>query len=312
MLQQTQVKTVVPYYNRFLEQFPDVESLARSPEQKVLKLWAGLGYYSRARNLHKAARQIVRIHGGFPAEYDEILALPGIGRYTAGAICSIAFNQPRPILDGNIRRVLIRLNGIRRQTPESYFWDLMKRLLPERYVSSFNQAMMELGALICLPFHPNCALCPLASLCNAWESGIQNIIPKARPKQVAKQLAIAILLVEQNGRILVSRGEKPRFIPGEWGLPCCPVSVQESAEEAASKLCRETLGHAIELTHFAQIRHTITSHRIIAHGFCNKTHLPLAALIKKEGYRWVPCSTHMQLLTSSLFLKMVEKYRSEL
>jgi len=177
MLQQTQVKTVVPYYNRFLKQFPDVESLARSSEQNVLKHWAGLGYYSRARNLHRAARDIVGIHGTFPTEHDEILALPGIGRYTAGAICSIALNQPRPIVDGNIRRVLIRLNAIRRKVSESYFWDLMKRLLPERNISSFNQAMMELGALICLPFQPNCMQCPLKSLCKAWESGIQNNIP---------------------------------------------------------------------------------------------------------------------------------------
>jgi A/G-specific adenine glycosylase len=311
MLQQTQVKAVVPYYNRFLEQFPDIESLARSSEQKVLKHWAGLGYYSRARNIHKAARHIVGIHGTFPTEHDEILALPGIGRYTAGAICSIALNQPRPIVDGNIRRVLIRLSAIRLKVPESHFWDLMKRLLPERNISSFNQAMMELGALICLPFQPNCMQCPLKSLCKAWESGIQNNIPKVHPNKSAKQLPIAILLLEQNGKMLITRGEKLRFIPGKWGLPCRPVSGQESAGETASRLCRKALGYAIELKPFAQIRHSITSHRIVAHGFCQKAHFPLTALKKADGYRWVPCSSHKQLLTSSLFLKMIQKYRSE-
>jgi A/G-specific adenine glycosylase len=157
MLQQTQAKTVLPYYDRFFKRFPDIQSLARASEQEVLALWAGLGYYGRARNLHRAARQIVDDHGGvFPDKLEEILMLPGIGRYTAGAICSIAFNRPLPIVDGNVRRVIRRLHGIGRRIPESHFWNQASAWVPEGKTSAFNQAVMELGALVCLPHRPLC------------------------------------------------------------------------------------------------------------------------------------------------------------
>src|SRR5512145_3517829 len=162
MLQQTQVKTVIPYYNRFLERFPNVETLAKAREEDVLALWAGLGYYSRARNLHKSAALIVHRYGHFPADFDTILALPGIGRYTAGAICSIAFNQPKPILDGNVMRVLARLYGVagdpRAARPNARLWKLAEDLVlraaktrQPRACSHLNQSLMELGALVCTP-----------------------------------------------------------------------------------------------------------------------------------------------------------------
>ncbi len=223
MLQQTQVKTVIPYFNRFIRQFPDVESLARASESRVLEFWAGLGYYGRARNLHKAARQIVKIHGSFPQDFRAILALPGIGRYTAGAICSIAFNQKQPVVDGNIRRVLVRLNGTKKQMTDSHHWNQMSDLLPDERISLFNQAMMELGALICLPFQPQCHQCPVTDFCKAHRLGIQNSIPVNRTTQAPKHTNIAILVLKRNGKVLLASGQKPSFIPGEWGLPCTLV-----------------------------------------------------------------------------------------
>ena len=312
MLQQTQVKTVIPYYNRFLKRFPDIQALAQSSEKKILNFWSGLGYYSRARNLHKAAKQIMRTHGTFPIEYEAILALPGIGRYTAGAICSIALNQPRPVVDGNIRRALIRLNGIRKLPSESYFWNLMTDLLPGRNPSGFNQAMMELGALICVPSQPLCRQCPVKKFCKARQSGIQNEIPKVSNKRITKQLTIVILLLEKNGRILIARSNKPQFIPGEWLLPYRSIPRLESAEKSASTLCRNMLGRDIPLVQFAQIRHSITEHRIVAYGFRAKEDFRITELKKTGDYQWVPCNSYRETLTSSLFHKIVQRYRNSL
>ncbi|MCX6894473.1 MAG: A/G-specific adenine glycosylase [Verrucomicrobia bacterium] len=183
MLQQTQVKTVIPYWERWLRELPDIAALAAAPPEKIHKLWEGLGYYTRVRNMQKAAQQIVADHAGqFPRDFDAILALPGVGRYTAGAICSIAFNQPTPILDGNVIRVLTRVFGIasdpREKQTNAHLWQLAEelvviaarrpcasRLTPR--ASHFNQSMMELGALICTPRNPQCEICPVKKLCVA-------------------------------------------------------------------------------------------------------------------------------------------------
>jgi A/G-specific adenine glycosylase len=308
MLQQTQVKTVIPYYNRFLERFPDLSALAAASEQQVLELWSGLGYYQRARNLYSAAKQMLRVHRKFPEEFEAILSLPGIGRYTAGAICSIALNQPRPVVDGNIRRVLIRLHAIQGHAPESYFWNLMSAWLPENNASSFNQAMMELGALVCLPIRPLCPQCPARNLCAARKLGIQNLIPASRPKRAARHLRIATLVLEKNARILLAPPEKLRFIPGKWGLPCRLIHHRESAEEAASILCRDTLGYLIPLTCCAHVRHSISSYRISAYAFCGKPGSPGIALPKTGKHQWSSGSLRSIRLISSLFHKILQKY----
>ncbi len=305
MLQQTQVKTVVPYYNRFLKRFPNIELLAEASEQEVMKLWAGLGYYRRARNLHVAARQIVRKHGIFPKEYKTILALPGVGRYTAGAICSLAFNQPQPVLDGNVRRVLIRLSGITRRATESYFWNQMSTWLPERESSSFNQAMMELGALVCVPSQPRCPRCPVRSFCRAWELGIQNDIPRSRPRHASRHLRIVALVLRQNRRILLASSGKGEFIPGKWGLPNQIVRAGESAEEVASVLCRKIFGFTIPLAPCAEIRHSISHHRLFVRGFYGETCLS----IKTRSLRWADFSPEKMPFTSSLFRKVLLQCR---
>lgn len=180
MLQQTQVKTVIPYYQRWLTQFPTVETLASADLQQVLKAWEGLGYYARGRNLHKAAQQVVEQQDGqFPANLEGVLALPGIGRTTAGGILSAAFNQPVSILDGNVKRVLARLAALPVPPAKALqqLWQLSDRLIDPEHPRDFNQAIMDLGAIACTPRNPTCLLCPWRDLCRAFTQGIQSQLP---------------------------------------------------------------------------------------------------------------------------------------
>ena len=308
MLQQTQVKTVLPFYDRFLRRFPDIKTLARASEQDVLNLWAGLGYYSRARNLRKAARQIVRNHASFPREFTSVLALPGIGRYTAGAICSIAYNQPHPVVDGNIRRVLIRLNALRSFPASRYFWDQASALLPEKNASSFNQAMMELGALVCVPLHPRCGQCPVRGFCKAFELGIHDQIPDARPGRAVKNLRMVILVIERNARILLTALDKPSWIPGRWGLPSRILQDQSPAENAAALFCRQILGRTRPLAACARVRHSISNYRICAYAFCLRPNDSAGGRPKSRDYVWSSCSQYKIRIISSLFRKIIQKY----
>jgi A/G-specific adenine glycosylase len=308
MLQQTQAKTVIAYYDRFLEKFPDVGSLAQASEQEILALWSGLGYYGRARNLHRAARQIAETYGSFPESFDAIRVLPGIGRYTAGAICSIACNQPYPVVDGNIRRVVTRLKEINGHAPESYFWNQMSAWLPEEKASSFNQAMMELGALICVPFHPRCPQCPVKRFCEARKSGIQNSIPRARVKRAPKHRRIVTLVLERKGRILLTSLIKPDFVPGPWVLPCRIAANRESIKEVASLLCRNVLGRTLPLAPCVQIRHAISNYRIAVYGFWGEAIFPGQRWQRTAGFRWTPYAALKTFLTSSLFHKVLQGY----
>jgi A/G-specific adenine glycosylase len=307
MLQQTQAKTVIPYFNRFVKRFPDIESLAQAKEREILELWSGLGYYSRARNLHRAARQIVKNHGVFPGEFKAVLALPGVGRYTAGAICSIAYNQAQPVVDGNVRRVLARLGGVRERLPESFYWNQMSIWLPAGKASSFNQAVMELGALICVPSQPLCPQCPVEDFCEARRYGIQNTIPEARARRTPKHLRMVTLVLQHGDKILLTSLGKYTFIPGKWGLPCRIVPDRESIDEAASSLCGRVLGHAIPLAPCPRIRHSISHYRLLVCGFLGKTGLPIPWRQETGSYRWMHFSQDRTLLTSSLFRKVLQK-----
>ncbi|MBN2337467.1 MAG: A/G-specific adenine glycosylase [Acidobacteria bacterium] len=303
MLQQTQVGTVLPYYNRFLERFPDIPSLARASETDVLQRWAGLGYYGRARRLHQAARILWPARQGkFPEEYEAVLALPGIGPYTAGAICSIAYNQPRPVVDGNIRRVLVRLLGIGGKVRERFFWGQMSALLPPNQASSFNQAMMELGALVCTPHRPQCSSCPVAGVCRALESGNPARIPVKHPRS-SRPVHLLVLLLEKDGRILLASSGKPGFIPGAWVLPCRVLADAGSAEGEAARLIREITGRAIRPVPLPQFRHAITHRRITVHLFGSAGE---PATVKEEDYRWVDRRRGKERVLSSLFRKALE------
>src|SRR6266850_4724238 len=211
MLQQTRVAAAIPYYERFSQRFPDVHALAAAPPEEVLRLWSGLGYYSRARNLQKAAQRIVAKHGGqFPTRMDDALALPGIGNYTAAAILSIAFGEKHAVLDGNVARVLARLGAIRGDLREPQRWqELQKkadRLLEPKSPGDWNQAMMELGATVCTPKAPRCLECPAQDWCRARQLGIEETLPAARKKRATVKVTMtAAVLLDPRGRTLLLR-----------------------------------------------------------------------------------------------------------
>ncbi len=211
MLQQTRVAAVIPYYERFLARFPDPSSLAQAPETEVLALWGGLGYYSRARNLHKAAQRIAA-QRSFPRDYASIRALPGVGDYTAAAIASIAFGLPHAVVDGNVRRVAARLANDARADVQA----IAEGLLDRRHPGRSNQALMELGALVCLPRDPRCAGCPVSAHCEAYRHGAQASLPPPRIKPATVRLALTLLLIRRGEKVLLV--SSPR-VQGFWDLP---------------------------------------------------------------------------------------------
>ncbi|MCA9239859.1 MAG: A/G-specific adenine glycosylase [Planctomycetales bacterium] len=224
MLQQTQVETVKPYFARFMAEFPTVQALARAPEQRVLKLWEGLGYYRRARGLHAAAKRIVEDHAGrIPAEVATLRKLPGIGRYTAGAIASIAYDRPAPILEANTIRLFTRLVAYRGDATSSRgqadLWRVAEELLPQKRVSQFNQALMELGALVCTPREPACDQCPLEKLCRARTAGLLDELGPTTKKLSFTELREAAVVVHQSNRVLVRRCGATERWAGLWDFP---------------------------------------------------------------------------------------------
>ena len=217
MLQQTRVTAAIPYYERFLARFPNFAALAVAGEEDVLRHWAGLGYYYRARNLQKAAQRMGEL-GAFPKDYDTILSLPGVGDYTAAAVASIAFELPHAVVDGNVVRVISRLMASdpgRKQIIET-----AGRLLDRLHAGDFNQAMMELGATVCLPKNPHCLLCPVAKLCRARELGVQDQFPTPKVKGKNKQIERSLFWIERRGKVLAwQRPAHARLMPGFWELP---------------------------------------------------------------------------------------------
>ncbi len=275
MLQQTQAKTVIPYWERWMEALPNLAALAKAQPGKIHKLWEGLGYYTRVRNLQKAARIIQKDYSGrFPQRFDDVLALPGIGRYTAGAICSIAFNQPTPVLDGNVTRVLTRLFGIdgdpRQRQTNARLWELAALLVQiaagqgrpdqSRSCSHLNQALMELGARVCTPRQPTCDLCPVALHCQAAKHGRVEQLPALGPRQVATPKRFAAFVVQNGSRFLVRQRPAGTLNAYLWEFPNAEVALRRpSLREAA----RQALGcMPPNLTPFCSIRHTITHYRI--------------------------------------------------
>jgi A/G-specific adenine glycosylase len=269
MLQQTQVATVIPYFERFLAAFPSIPALAAAEEQEVLRLWEGLGYYRRARDLHRAARRLVAEHGGrFPDDPAAAAALPGIGRYTVGAILSQAFDQRQPILEANSQRVLCRVLGEtgdpRQGSVRRRLWSAAEELLPRRRAGDFNQALMELGALVCTPVAPRCPECPLANVCEARRQGKQEAIPPraAAPEPVLVQEAAVV--VRRNERVLLT--QRPATAPrwaGMWEFPHGPLQAGESHEAAAVRVLAELTGVRADLgPELLTLRHGVTRYRI--------------------------------------------------
>lgn len=224
MLQQTQVDTVLDYYQRFLTYFPDVFRLGNAEEEEVLSLWKGLGYYTRARNIHRAAHVILeQYHGIFPNTYPDIRALPGIGDYTAGAITSIAYNQSYPAVDGNVLRVISRLEGIAEdislQKTKSRITGIVTAMIPAGKAGDFNQAMMDLGAAICVPKDPQCAVCPWQQECMAYKSGKEAILPLKKKAKAPIKLAYWAAVIVHNGAVLMTHRNHTALLGNMWGVP---------------------------------------------------------------------------------------------
>ena len=257
MLQQTQVATVIPYYARFLARFPDIAALARAPEDEVLALWSGLGYYSRARNLQRAAQAVVERHGGrFPKDFAEVAALPGIGRSTAAAICAFAFGDRRAILDGNVKRVLARHAGIEgypgAPAVEKKLWACAEALLPRRGVERYTQGLMDLGALVCTRTKPRCGECPVSADCAAFRRGLTATLPHARPRKALPVRRTVMLVLEHAGEVLLVKRPPTGVWPGLWSLP------EVADARAAAGECRARFG--VEPGRFAALPE-------VAHGF---------------------------------------------
>lgn len=306
MLQQTRVQAVLPFYERFLERFPDVKSLAHAAERNVLAAWAGLGYYARAHNLRRAAQQIVRDFGGrMPRDPETLRNLPGIGRYTAGAICSIAFNQPRAIVDGNVRRLISRLHAAGHRVPERFIWRQAAELVPAKRASDFNQGLMELGALVCVPAKPLCASCPARSLCVAYARGIEDRGPAGRSVKAVEPVQLVVLAVQHRGKTLVSLQNPAEYIPGKLCLPTQVLELGRPPIRAATSLARTILGTRVQVRPCCLIRHSITRRRIVAHLF--RVDLLELQGTAAKGYRWVKTSQAERALTSSLYRKALTR-----
>ncbi len=293
MLQQTRVDQVEPYYRRFMAWFPDTRALARAPLEKVLKAWEGLGYYSRARHLHRSAQEIVNQHGGiFPDRYAELVALPGIGRSTAGAILSLAFDRPYPVLDGNIKRVLIRFYHIGRPVGEAVtlneLWRRAEELLPSRKPGRFNEALMELGALVCLPRNPACGHCPLREACLALLRGDPDKLPVKAPRRKIPHYQVTAAVIRKGKKILITRRPEKGLLGGLWEFPGGKQKPGESLEECLKREIEEELGIEISVGEsFMQVNHAYSHFKITLHPFFCRH---LKGRIQKIGvmdYRWV-------------------------
>ena len=282
MLQQTRVAAVIPFYERFLENFPTITALAAAPEAEVLRLWAGLGYYSRARNLQSAAKEIVAKHGGeFPRSAEDTLALPGIGSYTAAAILSIAFGERHAVLDGNVARVIARLGAVHGDLREGTRWQALQAaadsLLEPNAPSDWNQAMMELGAMICTPKSPQCLLCPVAEFCRARQLGLAEVIPEKRKKRATEEVELAAaVFIDKQGRTLllpppetgrdhITQDEVRPLISKMWHFPMVAVQRDASCELVAFLKSFKAIGangSKPKLEELRSARHTVT-YRVI-------------------------------------------------
>ena len=293
MLQQTQVQTVIPYFRRWMKTFPTLQKLARSREETVLKHWEGLGYYSRARNLHRAAQQVVKKHQGrLPDTYEELIQLPGIGRYTAGALLSIAFDQPAPVLDGNVKRVLSRLFAIsangEASAHEKRLWDTSAELVPAKRPGDFNQAMMELGATVCLPKKPLCRVCPLQTQCEAQKRGEVEKFPEPRARPGLKKIEVSAAVITRNGKVFIQQRPHSGLMGGLWEFPGGKRQSKETEEECLKREIQEELSIPIAISKkMMTIKHSYTQFRVTLNVFWCPWQSGRIRATQCEQWKWV-------------------------
>jgi A/G-specific adenine glycosylase len=317
MLQQTQVATVRDYFTRFVAAFPTVQSLASANEVEVLRLWEGLGYYRRARQLHAAAIKVVAEHAGkFPNELTDLQSLPGIGRYTAGAIASIAFNKRAPILEANTIRLFSRLIAYRGEAAsaagQKVLWQLAEQLLPQKDVAQFNQALMELGSLVCTPTDPKCHECPLTSVCAANAAGLQREIPIPKPRQIFSEVREAAVVVRKTGSVLLRRcGEKERWA-GLWDFPRFEVEANGpffAKREITKKVAAQTGIFCEPSTLLKTLRHGVTRFRITLDCYDAAYVEGRVRSSASAEVRWQPRSALPQLPLSTTGRKIADLVR---
>ncbi len=293
LLQQTQVATVIPYYRRFLKRFPTVRALAAAKLDAVLKTWEGAGYYARARNLHRAAKEIVaRFHAKLPDTVDQLLTLPGIGRYTAGATASIAFNRDAPALDGNVTRVLCRYFNIKddpkNASTQKTLWKLAEDLIPRGRAGKFNQALMDLGATLCTPRNPACGICPLRGGCTARRLGIQAQLPVKRKRRKLPHHQIAVGVIWKGKKILISRRFDQGLLGGLWEFPGGHREKRESLARCAEREIKEELGIRVAVgKEFAVVQHAYSHFSITMHAFDCRCVRGRPRAIGCAAFRWV-------------------------
>jgi A/G-specific adenine glycosylase len=294
MLQQTQVATVIPYYERFLARFPTVQDLGAAPLGDVLKLWEGLGYYSRARNLHRAAKMIVeRSNGQFPTSLEGLRSLPGIGRYTAGAIASLAFGIDAPVLDGNVIRILTRWfnisDDVRATSTKNMLWALATMLVPDGRAGPWNEGLMELGRLICTPRSPACSACPVAAFCEARELGLQHERPvkQLRPKTPHYDVTAAVI-TRDDGRILIAQRPPEGLLGGLWEFPGGKRESGETLPDCLHREIREELDIEISVgEQIGVVRHGYTHFRITLYAFACQHVSGIPQKIGVADYAWI-------------------------
>ena len=293
MLQQTRVDTVIPYFNRWMNLFPDIAALAAAPEDCVLKAWEGLGYYSRARSMQKTARILSRdFNGKLPADFDALTGLPGIGPYTAAAIASIAFGLDRAVLDGNVKRVLARLlpypEAVNTPAAEKELRSIAQNLLPPGRAGDYNQAMMELGALICLPRNPKCSECPVSMLCAAFKENCQSTLPVMKEKAAVPHITVTAGVLHENGRVLIARRPVNGLLGGLWEFPGGKVEAGESHAQALSRELEEELGITTETGELlGRYNHAYTHFKVTLYAYHARVTAGEIKLLQASEARWV-------------------------
>lgn len=289
MLQQTTVQAVLPYYRAWLKLFPDVKSLSKAPLQKVLKAWQGLGYYQRAKNLHKASKIIMDKFGGqIPQNYEELRKLPGFGPYTTAAVLSFAFNKPYPALDANVRRVLMRLIGFQSEPNaknDNSLLQSLKSYLPLKEMSLLNQALMELGALVCRPKNPICLLCPLSEFCQAFEEGKQEVIPRPK-KRNYKKIEAVVAIIKKNGKYLIQKRPPKGLLADLWEFPGGKRKAGEKLEEALHREIKEELSAETKKEKFlTRVHHAYTQFQVTLYAY--ECSLKNELLLNQDHHKWV-------------------------
>lgn len=311
MLQQTQIKTVLPYFKRWMKTFPTIEKLAKADIGKVLKLWEGLGYYSRARNLHKASQIIVeKYKGAVPSDYDSLIALPGIGRYTAGAIGSIAFNLRVPLVDGNVSRVFTRVFNIReditKPDTQKELYKIADRLVPAERPGDFNQALMELGSLVCFPALPNCGDCPVQKICMAQKKGNQESLPVKSKQLVRKNIHLLAGIIRHQNKILVRERAASGIWGGLWELPNFRLENNlKAGNKYACSLLQKNLGISLNSLDqkFVPLTHRLTHLDVTIYPFLFETK---HNGVKEDRYLWADKLSIKELSFPVPFQKIIK------